>query len=136
MASTRTTGSPSGFTLIELLITVAIIGILAAIAVPMFTDYADTASEGVMRSNIETIRLFEEEYRLSEGSYVSGTYDPANPNAVGGLKSRLGWEPKTTADQITYVVDNVTRTGFRVTATDANGYVVAVNCTKTGCAAI
>lgn len=116
-----------GFTLVELLITVAIIGVLAGVAIPIFTDYLDTASEGVMRSNIETIRAFEEDFRMTEGAYVSATYDPANPDAAGGLKKLLGWEPKTSEDQITYVVDNVTSKSFRITATAADGKSVVVD---------
>lgn len=136
MANSGISRHSDGFTLVELLITVAIIGVLSAVAIPYFTDYVDTASEGVMRTNMETIRLFEEDYRLSEGTYVAGTYDPANPNAAGGLKSKLGWEPRTTGDLITYVVDNVSASGYRITATDQDGYSIASNCTKNGCTQI
>mgnify|MGYP001427698800 FL=1 len=116
----------SGVSLIELMIAVAVIGIVSAIAIPMFSDYSDTARQGVMRNNIETIRLFEEERKLSEGAYVAGTYDPADPDDAAGLKTVLGWEPRTTDDNITYVIDNVTSNGYRVTATDTEGNTVSV----------
>jgi len=113
-----------GFSLIELMVTVGVIGIVAAIAMPMYTNYMQTASEGVMSNNIETIRLFEEDYKLSEGVYLAGTYDPADPDAAGGLKAKLGWEPRTDQNTITYVVDNVSASGFRVTATSTAGDTV------------
>ena len=105
-----------GFTLIELIITVAIIGILAAVALPMYSGYVDTARRSVMNDNIASIRLFEEDYKLETGSYFAGDHDPADPNAASGLKVNIGWSPGSAADRVKYQVTLVGN-GFSVTAT-------------------
>lgn len=124
-----------GFSLIELMVVVGILGIILAVGIPMYSGYIASAREGVMRENIQTIRAFEEEYRLRERRYISGTYDPADPDAAGGLKDRLGWEPRTKNDDITYVIDCGTvatapectvNGGYTVTATDSEGNEVSV----------
>ncbi|MDZ7686898.1 MAG: prepilin-type N-terminal cleavage/methylation domain-containing protein [Gammaproteobacteria bacterium] len=121
-----------GVTLIELMIALAIIGIVAAVAAPFITGYVGTSREAVLRDNIKTIRLFQEEYRLRNRSYVEGTYDPSNPDAAGGLKDLTGWEPGTDKDLITYAVacdtdtsdaadpDCIRSSGYSVTATHAD----------------
>ncbi len=119
-----------GFTLIELMIAVGILGIITAIAFPMYTDYVENARVSVMRDGIQSIRIFQEDRKLREGEFVEGTYDPSNPDAAGGLKAVLGWEPRTSQDVITYVVACTTdgtspecarNSGYTVTATHAEG---------------
>src|SRR5690606_13289706 len=77
-----------GFTLIELLIVVAIIGILAAIAVPNFLNAQIRAKVARCQSDMKTIATALEMYRLDEGNYppwrhnrVTGS-DSIHPNQI------------------------------------------------------
>ena len=65
-----------GFTLIELMIVVAIIGILAAIAVPKFADLLRKANEGATKGNLGSIRsAISIYYGEQEGFFPKPTAD-------------------------------------------------------------
>jgi prepilin-type N-terminal cleavage/methylation domain-containing protein len=61
------------FTLIEILIVVVILGILAAIVIPQFTDASQEASASNLASQLQTIRSQIELYNVQN---VNTTFDP------------------------------------------------------------
>jgi prepilin-type N-terminal cleavage/methylation domain-containing protein len=61
--------SQSGFTLIELLIVVAIIGILAAIAIPQVSSYRAKAFNSAAFSDIRNFKVIMEAYHYDYEEY-------------------------------------------------------------------
>ncbi|MEX1298378.1 MAG: type IV pilin-like G/H family protein [Desulfotignum sp.] len=95
-----------GFTLIELMIVVAIIGILAAIAIPNFMNYQCKARQSEAKSNLGAIRVAQETYMAENNTYAA---DIAN----------LSWETKGETEY-TYSITSADSTSFTAQATAAN----------------
>ncbi len=64
-----------GFTLIEILIVVVILGILAAIVIPQFTNASQEAAESSVKSQLQTVRSQIELYRVRNNGNLPGAMD-------------------------------------------------------------
>jgi len=84
--NSRTHTRAGGFTIVELMIAVAIMGVLAAIAAPVFTGYLHKSRTSEATKHLGLIKLQQESYRSSFGLYakISGNTDPT---------TSLGWTP-------------------------------------------
>ena len=63
----------SGFTLVEILIVVVILGILAAIVIPQFSEASTQAKESSMISDLQTVRSQIELYKIQHNDDLPGT---------------------------------------------------------------
>ncbi len=111
-------GSPRAlqraFTLIELLIAVVILSVIGAIAMPMYSSYIQTGEEGVLLTNMSTIEVFQEDFRLRTGAYAVNLADKA------AIEAAIGWAPRDSAE-FTYSIAAGDGTTYSLTGTDGNG---------------
>lgn len=78
-----------GFTLIELLVVVAIIGILAAIAIPQFAEYRRRAFDARAQSDLRNAMTAEEAYFVDHEEYTATATDLPGFESSNGVTVSL-----------------------------------------------
>ena len=80
-----------GFTLVEILIVVVILGILAAIVVPQFTEASNDAKESALSSDLQTVRSQLELYKIQHnGGYPATLSLLTSKTTIAGVVSATG----------------------------------------------
>ncbi len=89
-------GNQNGFTLIELLIVVAIIGIIAAIAIPNLLNAIDRGKQKRTMADLRNMGTAIEEYSVDNSSYpvaatLTALSDQVTPSYIRVLPAGDGW---------------------------------------------
>ena len=108
-----------GFTLIELLVVIIIIGILAAIAIPVFLNQRKKGYDASVKSDLRNAATAEETYLTDNGYYTPST--AALTATTVGFKQSAASNYSTSAQTITYTLYQADGTTHSAVATDAVG---------------
>ena len=109
--------SGTGFTLIELMVTVAVVAILAAIALPAYTDYVIRGRIPQATNNLAGMRVKLEQYFQDNRTYVGA--------CASGTVAEL-----PASDDFTYTCPTLTATAYTVQAAGTgtmNGFTYTID---------
>jgi len=109
-----------GFTLIELMIVVAIIGILAAIAIPQFSAYRVKAFNSAAKADLRNIMTAEEAAYADTQGYVQVTAD-----ASGNAKRLVSTNPPASGTDPMSAVGSSKGVGYVVNTANSNANYAA-----------
>ncbi|HAS6142283.1 pilin [Vibrio vulnificus] len=98
MKKLNKTKKQQGFTLIELMIVVAVIGVLAAIAMPQYQKYVAKSEVASVLATLTGTKTNVEAYTVENGLFPDGSSSDQTPSALGVPSMHLGTVAFTSQD--------------------------------------
>jgi type IV pilus assembly protein PilA len=118
-----------GFTLIEILVVMIIIGILAAIAIPIFLSERNNGNDATTKSDVKNASTSEEAFFTENGKYTSNTTPLATP---GTATSALpGWAKSGNTSSVTFTVQT-SPDAYTIVGVSKSGVSFCVNSQHAG----
>jgi len=124
MARTR----QAGFTLIELLVVVAIIGILAAIAIPQFAAYRKRGYEATLKADLKNAATAEEAYFAENRSYKAGALVSGAPAGYNQSADVSGMNAAVGANTFVLTATHTNCAGISWSFDNSSGVVTGLSC--------
>lgn len=106
--------SAKGFTLIELMIAIAVVGILAAVALPSYQDYIRRGKRADAHALLQNAAFAQERHRLNNSSYATAT-----TQLVGACSGPTPGTCESQQGNYTLSISDVDAIKFTLTATAA-----------------
>ncbi len=115
---------PRGFTLIEVMITVAIVGVLAAIALPSYTSYIARARRADARTQLMQAGQFMQRFYVANDSYAQ---DRAGNTVSNRIPTTLKQSPADSTKLYDLLIPaaNLTPLGFEIRMVPVAGAMMA-----------
>ena len=108
-----------GFTLTELLVGIALVLLIATMAWPVWQTHMTHAKEALLIANIQSMAIFQEDYRMRYGRYATDLVDRE------AIRSTLGWAPKRN-HHVTYSIAAAEGADYVVYALSSDGHSICL----------